>query len=186
MERVKSEVNSQIDGHRIYSKLPYELKLEIDKQTRRINWEKCISKIHTSREWKQSYIYRKYKYFYDSPDNGITTANVTATNRIRFEIADELRYQDFINGTTYVTDIIPLWRHFRIEPTINDIVKIPYITRTPVLAYAFMKYMQKLSQGASDKLPAYYARDMLEIIAVDLVDRQQLLTRSAKSNHRGS
>jgi hypothetical protein len=119
-------------------------------------------------------------YFYDSIEGAITTSNLSEMNRNRFEIADDLRYKDFINGTSYIADIMPLWRHFRIEPNISDIAKIPYTANTVVLGYAFREYMKNLAQGLGNKLPAYYARDMLEIIAVDLVDRQQLLTRSAK------
>lgn len=173
----------------IYDSVPYELQLLINKYIKKWQWNHCISRIHNSKEWRQSYTYRKYKWFLngDISSDGVSVDVVTAMNRSKYDIADTLRYEDFISGQKLVSAIVPMWHQFRIEPSVKDIIKLPYSTN--VLAYAYSEYMANhriiSSHDTDSQIPgaqtvAYYARDMLSAVASDLVGRTQLMTHCAK------
>lgn len=182
----------------LYQSLPYELKLIIHEYIRRWQWEVCISRMHKLPAWLASYSYRKYRWLYDDPEaRGVTVQSLTHTNRAKYDIADSLRYQDFISGKGLVRSIVPMWRQFRMEPTVKDLLRLPYSTN--VLAYGFRECLANYytarvvlnsTAGQSEidlqryRSPAYYSKDMLGAVASDLVGSTQLMTRQAKLRAR--
>lgn len=174
-------------GIEIYYTLPLELREIINLYIKKYNWKHYISQIHNTQEWKQTYVYRKYKWLYDGTksNDGVSVDNLTITNRTKYEITDSLRYQDFIAGNNLVREIVPLWHQFRIEPTISDIARLPY--KTTILGYAMREHMANfntnynfMEPGSINRQPEYYARDMLSAVASELVGHIQLRTRDAK------